>query len=125
MTWRRRATAAMQRRLGVGQVVDEAAGRGDENVGQAVAHAAHVAAKVGAADNRLRGELRRERENGLALLLDLRGELARRRNDDHRHGAAARGGVAGGEQRLDDGQEEGDRLARAGARLGENVDALA
>ena len=101
--------------LGVLEVVDEAAGRGDHDVrllGERyrLRHHVHAAHDGGALDANARAQR-------LELLADLVGQLARRRQ--HEREQALR--VV--QQRLQDGQRERARLARAG--LGQADDVLA
>ena len=115
---------AQARQLGleaaVLQVVEEAAGRRDEEVAALVVQPLGLGVHVGAADDVLHLELGAAEER-LGALLNLDGELARRREDEDRDGALGRLGRCA-QQVLDRRDEEGERLARARAGLRETVD---
>ena len=95
--------------------VEEAAGRGDEDVRALRAWSIWRPIGRAAVDGRDRQPLRRGERRDVRRDLDR--ELARR-DEDERAGRAFRGGGA-----LDERQPEGERLARAGRRLGEDVEA--
>ena len=103
--------------LGVLQVIEQAAGRADENV-DALDEAVGLGATIGAAHHetvRLVVVLAQLLQHAV----DLQTQLARRRDDDHT-GAVALLEVHLGQQ-LDRRDEKGDRLARAGLGRAEHV----
>jgi hypothetical protein len=101
------------------EVVEQAAGRGDEQV-DAAAERLLLRPHADAAEHRGARELRELRQL-LEVVEDLRGELARRR-EHHRAGAAALAGRARRRQQpVRDREQEGGGLAAAGHRAGEQV----
>mmetsp|Transcript_20660 Transcript_20660/g.52705 ORF Transcript_20660/g.52705 Transcript_20660/m.52705 type:complete len:621 (-) Transcript_20660:377-2239(-) len=105
--------------LGVVQVVLQATGRRHEDVDRPARELAVVALDVGAAEEACGAQLRVVFEQELGLFGDLGGELARGREHDGPNGATDAAGAAA--DQLNDGHEEGERLACAGPRAGQDV----
>src|SRR5437763_1362432 len=105
---------AVEPRVGVLEVIEEPAGRGHEDVdagpeGMLLRPHGHAAVDRGAGDRRVHGEIAQ-------MLVDLRRELTRRR-EDQRPGRPA----LLAEQSLEDRQEEGRGLAAASHRRREDI----
>ena len=99
------------------RVVEQAAGRGDDDL-DAAAQRADLAAEPDAAVDGGRADA--AAGVGADRLLDLHGQLARRREDEDPDAAMAR---RAGREALEDRQHEGGRLAGAGLGAGEQVTA--
>mmetsp|Transcript_25842 Transcript_25842/g.54183 ORF Transcript_25842/g.54183 Transcript_25842/m.54183 type:complete len:394 (-) Transcript_25842:97-1278(-) len=107
----------------IGEEIVEAAGRGDQHGGRrASADGARVGGHVGATEHCERAQRRLvEGEQHLAFGADLRGELAGGRDGEGEDAGAGGALGLGVEDPLDSRQQEANRLAGAGLRLGNNV----
>mmetsp|Transcript_416 Transcript_416/g.937 ORF Transcript_416/g.937 Transcript_416/m.937 type:complete len:350 (-) Transcript_416:221-1270(-) len=102
------------------QVVVQAAGRGDQDVGRALRELLDVAVDVCAAVHDLDAEAGVEAQQPGALVRDLLRQLARGAQHQRAHGAAALRG-RDGRQALQRGDQKRERLARARLGLHQHV----
>eukprot|EP00962_Isochrysis_galbana_P059881 scaffold33725_cov101-Isochrysis_galbana.AAC.1 len=120
-------TGEQRRETVVEQQVLEPSGSGHQDGGWGIAQVLEVDSDVGAACHREGRQVRPvEREELVALFLDLEAQLAGRRDDERPDRPACGRGVlgAGADEHLDRRQQEAGRLAGARLGLGDDVQAL-